>query len=341
MDFVHRHPDFESVGCVDSSEASIRAARELPGQDHGRFFTSVDEALTELSAEAALIASPSFLHVPHTVAALDAGLGVMVEKPLAGDLGSAVDVVEHARGVGLPLMVSMQYRFFRVERTLRRFVETGGIGSVCKAVCVDLRDLPSRYHGSWIQQVDEPHLTEIAVHHFDSFRYLFDREPISIFARSYNPAGSDYAGPAASEALIELHGGFPIQYSGTMVAPRHRYRLWVEGDEGDAWADRRRVWFRPKGRHLPRLVKPVPVPKGDEQRYPRAGTVALLDQFRDALTAGALPETRGSDNLWSLAMVEAAIRSSSEGRRVAVRDVLTDEMRRRAGIIGDPHAGRR
>ena len=39
------------------------------------------------------------------------------------------------------------------------------------------------------------------------------------------------------------------------------------------------------------------MPKGDELPYPKAGTVSLLNQFRDALVQGTPPETSGEDNL--------------------------------------------
>ncbi len=63
-------------------------------------------------------------------------------------------------------------------------------------------------------------------------------------------------------------------------------------------------------------------PKGDEQRYPKAGTVSLLNQFRDAVIDGKTPETSGEDNLWTLAMVEAGILSIDENRKVQIGEVF-------------------
>ena len=69
------------------------------------------------------------------------------------------------------------------------------------------------------------------------------------------------------------------------------------------------MWWRPRGRRFFLPVKLVAVPKGDEQRYPKAGTVSLLNQFRDAVVKEKIPETSGEDNLWTLAMMEAGILS--------------------------------
>jgi predicted dehydrogenase len=279
-----------------------------------------------------LIASPSFLHGQQALQALDAGLAVMVEKPFSLDLAEALAVVERAYAVRRPVLVAENYRFFQAERTFRRLLDDGSVGQIGSALCIDRRAQPSSTQGPWVQEIEEPFITEIAVHHFDSFRYLFAREPVAMLANSYQPPLSDYRGHAALDAVIEMANGLLIHYGGTMVATRYEFGLWVEGSDGDLWTDRRRVWWRPKGRRFFRGAKLVPVPAGDEARYPKAGTVSLLNQFRDALTLGQVPETSGADNLWTLAMVEASMRSAREGRRVEIAEVLPLEMQ--AGAWG-------
>jgi predicted dehydrogenase len=332
LDFVSQHPDFISSAYVDSNEEALQAVRTQLHQEQGRFFTSLEDALSQVQADAVLIATPSFLHASHALQALDAGRAVMVEKPLSCNLQEAAQVVKYAHSIGRPVLVAENYRFFQAERTVRHLLDTGMAGTITTAMCIDRRDQPSHTQGPWVKSMDEPFLTEIAVHHFDSFRYLFNRQPVSMIARSYNPPGSDYDGRAAADALIELEGKFPIQYSGTMVANRYEYSLWVQGDKGDLWTDRRRVWWRPKGHRFFRPVKLIPVPKGDEQRYPKAGTVSLLDQFRDALRQGKPPETSGEDNLWTLAMVEASILSAREGRKVQIDEVFPPALQDQTGM---------
>jgi predicted dehydrogenase len=330
LGFIADHPDFTSVAGVDADPAALEAARALPGLENCKFFTSFEQAIREVKADAALIASPSFLHGRQAMAALDAGLGVLVEKPFSLDLGEAVAVVERAHAVRKPVLVAENYRFFQAERTFRRLLDDGAVGQIGAALCIDRRAQPSATQGAWVQQIEEPFITEIAVHHFDSFRYLFDRAPVAMLANSYQPPLSDYRGRAALDAVIEMADGLLIQYAGTMVATRYEFGLWVEGSDGELWTDRRRVWRRQKGRRFFRRAELVPVPAGDEARYPKGGTVSLLNQFRDALMRGQAPETSGADNLWTLAMVEASMRSAREGRRVEIAEVFAPEMQARA-----------
>jgi predicted dehydrogenase/predicted AlkP superfamily phosphohydrolase/phosphomutase len=322
LDYVAAHPDFSAVACVDVVDKALESARRAPGQEHGKFFKSIEEAFSHTTADAALITSPSLLHSQHALTALDAGLAVMVEKPFGCNLQEGIAVVERARAAGRPVLVAENYRFFQAERTVRHMLDQGAAGNISSAVCIDRRDQPSHTQGPWVKSMAHPFLSEIAVHHFDSFRYLFNRQPVSVAVTAYNPTGSDYDGCAAVNGLIEFDGDFSVQYSGTLVATRYEYSLWIEGDKGDIWTDRRRVWWRPKGSRFFRPVKLVAVPKGDEERYPKAGTVSLLNQFRDAVLTGKVPETSGEDNLWTLAMVEAGIRSVDENRKVQINEVF-------------------
>ncbi len=107
----------------------------------------------------------------------------------------------------------------------------------------------------------------------------------------------------------------------------------MEGEKGDIWTDRKRVWWRPRGRRFFKPSKLVGVPKGDELPYPKAGTVSLLNQFRDAVVHGKVAETSADDNVWTLAMVEASIASDREHRSVRIDEVFTTDLRRRAEVL--------
>jgi hypothetical protein len=55
----------------------------------------------------------------------------------------------------------------------------------------------------------------------------------------------------------------------------------------------------------------------------------LLNQFHAAITQGTVPETSGSDNLWTLAMLKAAVVSQQQARKVQIDEVYTSELKSR------------
>ena len=329
LDFIARQDDADIVACVDIDNAGL----EKIASDFGcQTFTDFHEALTDVDADGVLVASPSGLHGEHSRMALKAGFAVMVEKPLAATFAEAVDVVKTAREVNLPVMVAENYRFFRAERTLRKLLDDGRVGNISSVFCVDRRDQPAGTQGAWVKTMPQPFLTEIAVHHFDSFRYLFNRRPKQVWARSFNPPGSDYKQNGAVQAFVDMEGELMIQYSGSFVGSRYEYDLLVRGDDGELRTNRSKVWWRASGDASFEEIEQMEMPEGEELRYPEAGMFSLLSQFRDAITSGSVPETCGADNLWTLAMYEAAIQSANSGTCVSIDDTFTDELRANAGL---------
>jgi predicted dehydrogenase len=320
-EIVRDHPDSECVGFVDPDPKGLDRARQLTrGAIPG--FSDLDAALAQVKADAALIVSPSAFHADQAVRALDAGLAVMLEKPFALTVAEAQRVLVRVRATGKPLLVAENYRYRPAERTVRKLVAEGLIGRIDSATLIDRRNMPSRTEGPWLANSEYPQLQEIAIHHFDSLRYWLGLTPTSIAVRAWNPPWSDYRHGANTEALIDFEG-VRVQYVGTMLSHRFAFSLTIEGEKGIIWTDRKRVFWRRNGSRLPRPVRLVKTPPGDEAKYPREGTTSLLNSLRDAIAAGKEPETNGNDNIWNVAMVEAGKRSDREGRTVRIAEIYT------------------
>lgn len=330
LDIVARFPDATSVACVDTDSESLQKAKAILGTRPCQYFTDLKAALDSGDAEAAIIASPSALHVEHARRALEAGLAVMLEKPFATSMVDASDMLRLAEAAGKPLMIAENYRYWPAERTVRDLIRRNAIGRVSSLTLTDRRRQPSHTEGPWMATMEYPQLQEIAVHHFDLIRSYSSWQPRAITASVWNPPTSDYKHGACTAALIEMDGGVHIQYVGTMTSHRYSYSLWVEGNTGVLWTNRKYVFLRAKGSRFFRPVRRVAVPKGDEAKYPKGGTTSLLNSLRDAVRHGQVPETSGHDNIWSLAMVEAGKVSDREKRTVSIAEVLPPSMLRAA-----------
>ena len=84
-----------------------------------------------------VIASPPMTHVPLARAGIDAGLAVVVDKPLCATSAEADELVEYAAAAGRPLTVFQNRRWDSDFLTLRREITAGSLGEV--------RQLESRF----------------------------------------------------------------------------------------------------------------------------------------------------------------------------------------------------
>jgi predicted dehydrogenase len=323
LELVKDYPETSSVACVDADSRALEEAKSKYGSKTCQYFCDLGTALRTVEADAAVIASPSSLHMEHALKALEAGLAVMIEKPFASSVEEASQVIRGAAAMGKPVIVAEQFRFVPAERTVRKLVQDGLLGKITGVTFVDRRRMPSHTQGPWMATMKYPQLQEIAVHHFDSLRSFFARQPINVMARVWNPPWSDYQHGACTEALIEMEGGVHVQYFGTLSSHRYSYSVWIEGEHGILWTNRKLVMWRGRGKKLFWPIKRVSVPKGDEAPFPKEGSTSLLNSLRDALIHGKEPETGGNDNIWTLAMVEAGKRSADEGRVVSIEEIFT------------------
>lgn len=127
---------FEIVAGVLSSDAQrgAVAAGDI-GIDPGRAYASVPEMLTaERSrldgAEVVAIMTPNAFHFDACMAALDAGLHVICDKPLTTNLADARRLADKVKTSGLVFCLTHNYTGYPMVRQARAMVQAGEIGEI-------------------------------------------------------------------------------------------------------------------------------------------------------------------------------------------------------------------
>jgi len=172
--------------------------------------------------DALIVTAHSPAHAEVVRDGLERGLHVLVEKPFTTKLEDAEKLVALAQAKRLTLMVSQNYRFFPGSRLLRELVKEKRFGAVNAVFAEFWCDWPGKPYQHKMSHVMG---LEMAVHHFDLARAMFDAEATGGCVREWRPAGSRFAGGDGIEALFDMSGpggAFPFTYSGSLVgkAPR-------------------------------------------------------------------------------------------------------------------------
>ncbi|MES1210882.1 MAG: Gfo/Idh/MocA family oxidoreductase, partial [Acidobacteriota bacterium] len=208
----------EVVALCDASPGRLEAtARGLPGSPRVACFQEYDELLARaasLRLDGMVIATPNALHGPQTLAALDHGLAVFCQKPLALDAGQARAMVDAARRAGRRLGVDDSYRFTEGARRLRELIAGGVLGRVCS--------LDTAFHNA--DGPDKPWcfdpalagggaLMDQGVHLIDLAFWLLGDPPVRAVHGGAFREGSELCGAGVDDfasARIELTGGAVI-----------------------------------------------------------------------------------------------------------------------------------
>jgi len=121
----------EIVALCDASPGRLEStARSQPRvacfQEYGELLARAGS----LRLDGVVIATPNALHGPQTLEALDRGLAVFCQTPLALDAGQARAMVDAARQADRRLGVDDSYRFTEGARRLRELIAGGALGRV-------------------------------------------------------------------------------------------------------------------------------------------------------------------------------------------------------------------
>jgi predicted dehydrogenase len=168
--------------------------------------------------------------------------------------------------------------------------------------------------------MEHPLLLDMAVHHFDLIRFVSGLEPRRVWAASWNPPWSQFAGDASAVCVFEMEGGARVVYEGSWH-PRAQFTDWncrwlLECERGYLIvADDRVLIGEGRDSHQVAAPAPVEVPLVALERQEQA---AVVSDFMRAVRAGEAAPTAAADNLRSLEMVFGAVESAERERPVAL-----------------------
>ena len=122
------------VGIFDPDPGAMAATRDkLPSAIAAAGF----DELLRLGADIAIIASPPCFHADQCVEALNAGLHVFCEKPLATNITDAGRILSTADAKGLLVAIGLVRRHFPATRSIKAMLENGLIGEVQSVSCFE------------------------------------------------------------------------------------------------------------------------------------------------------------------------------------------------------------
>ncbi len=123
----HRNPLSQVVAVVDPVKDRARSTAEQYGAtpyfDHHKM-------LAEAEIDAVVVGTPNVYHAPHTIDAFNAGYHVLCEKPMAGDIKSAKDMIAAAKKAGKYLMIGMNQRLMPPHVKAKEILDRGDLGRI-------------------------------------------------------------------------------------------------------------------------------------------------------------------------------------------------------------------
>ena len=303
------HPDVDLVMIADPNVERVRGLADRYG---ARWTGEVGEAIAADRVDAVFIASSTDTHAANLRRAADAGVAVMVEKPIDLDLAKAIDVARYVKASGIPTMVDFNRRFDRDYAEVRRVVEAGEVGAV------ELVQLTSR--GPAVPPleyiaVSGGQMRDQAVHFIDLARWLAGADPVEVYAAGSalaEPRLTEYDDVDTSVLTLRLATGALVQIDCTRrIGYGYDERLEVLGSAGLVQARGHRTGTVARY-GLGKVVEDGMDAGWFERARPTYRTA--LDHFVASLLQGTAPTASLEDGIRAQAIAEAATLSLHSGR---------------------------
>src|SRR5690606_33722614 len=191
LNALHQLPDAEIAGIVDldpgRAAAAARAAGGVP------WATDLAAAITEWSADAAIVCTPNHTHPAIGRTLAEAGVHALIEKPLAITPAAAAELVELFEQRGLVLSAAHTHRYAAYARAVREAIVDGAVGRPRHA---RITLLGGWIWGDWRNwQIDRNrsggHALHNGVHLLDLVTWWLDDVPTHLHAAGRKRAAAD------------------------------------------------------------------------------------------------------------------------------------------------------
>jgi scyllo-inositol 2-dehydrogenase (NADP+) len=314
---------------TNNQQRRVQARRDFPTAS---IFSSTEELWRDPSRyDLVVVATPNRAHVPLGLAALNSGLPVVIDKPLATSVADAQQLIEASKSTGKLLSVFQNRRWDNDFLTLRKVIADDLLGPLTRYESHYDRYRPAPRVGAWREFADPEEggglLYDLGSHVIDQALQLFGK-PVRVYAEMdlrRRGAQVDDDTFVALQFANGIRAHLWMSVVARIPGPRQRllglrgtYEKWGLDPQEDALRAGLRPgspdWGVEPREHWGRLSTGIgdlhfdgpieTLPGAYEQYY------ALL---RDALTSGGPPPVNPEDALETLRVIEAAQESARTG----------------------------
>jgi myo-inositol 2-dehydrogenase/D-chiro-inositol 1-dehydrogenase len=204
-----RFPQVDWIGIAETNPERAKLVAEKIDAD---FVTDdYQKLLARPEITAVIISTDEHLHVEPVLAAVERGLSLMIEKPLATDLGDSARVLKAIEASGVDAVVGYTQRFRQRWLVAKEKVSTGKLGQVTMATS---RGFMNRLVAldNYKRTPDPKRISPMVIsgtHALDVVMWIMEgRTPVEIYARSVDKAlGPQCGGIDGTAGLITMDDG--------------------------------------------------------------------------------------------------------------------------------------
>ncbi len=312
---IANHPDTSLAAVADTDPDALAAA---VGQTGATGFADPLEMIRQTQLDGLVIAAPTTAHMPLALAAIDRGICVLVEKPLAATVDDALAIVAAARKRNVRVQIGHVERYNPAVLEMGRLMRAGWLSTIYA--------ITSRRAGPFPARIRDVGVTvDLGTHDVDILCWIAGERPVRVYAETAQRLH------ATHEDLTFGLMHFPSGATGFLdvdwLTPAKRRSLVAVGEEGMFELDylTQKLTFTRSNVERPQMIAGYATTfTGDVAEIPVASVEPLraqLDEFVRVLRTGERPYVDAEDGLWAVALANALLTAAAERRPIDLSDL--------------------
>lgn len=320
----------ELVAIVSDDPTKRSEIAKKYGIDRAYSYDEYDELLASGNIDAVYIALPNHLHCDYIVRAAEAGIHILCEKPMAMTIEECERAIAAARDNHVKLMIAYRLHFEPANMQAIEVLRSGKIGE------------PRIFNSVFCQQTEGGNtrlsvaagggtIEDIGIYCINAARYLFQADPIEVFATSANNGEERFAEvPEMTSAIMRFPGDrlatFVCSFGAAKVSTYQ-----VIGTIGD-------LYVKPAYASSGEIEHKITIEADTEtQTFGASDQVAAeFVYFSDCIIHAREPEPSGAEGLMDVRIIRALYNSIATGGFVKLDLPQRDRRPSAAQIIERP-----
>lgn len=294
------YKDLQETDLLAVCDIDSMRAKAVADQFGAKPYTSVSRMLQNEDIKAVSVCTWSTSLAKVAIEAVKAGKHVLVEKPMAASVKQAERLVDEARKRRVHLTVGFLMRFIPGLQQMKKAVEEKTIGELVSATAKRVSQWPERIGDVGV-------VKDTAIHDIDVMLYLFDEDPIAVYAKTgsmRHKKFEDYA-----QIMLTFEKGKTAFIESNWLTPYKIRILIATGSEAIMNLD-----------YITQELRIEDAKETVQPRYPTTEPLKLeLRHFANCVLGKEKPLITGLDGLRALRIAEAALKSSASGRIVKLK----------------------
>ena len=310
--FAHAKRNCELKALVTEDPAKAKQLSKKYGVPSTYSYETYDRCLRSGDIDAVYISLPNSMHHEYAIQALEAGIHVLCEKPLAIDEAQCEEMIDAAARSGAKLMTAYRLHFDKANLKAVEIVRSGKLGN------------PRLFASTFGMQVRPDNIRlsralgggpvwDLGIYCINAARYLFRDEPEEVFA--FAATGADPRFREVEESLSAIlrfpqsrTASFTCSFGSADVSVYE-----IVGTKGSLRAD-------PAYEYAEGLKFRVTIEgKSREHKFGKSDQFAPeLLYFSDCILKGKEPEPSGKEGLADVRIIRALYRSAETGKPIKI-----------------------